>query len=403
MFASVRPVSVSLVILALCAINRQVSAEVVLIGAVQFAGSATDASALVDTLADGVPHNRLGGISAIEYTRQANRYLVLSDRGPGDGACDYACRFHLIDLLFDPGGSRPAFASLVSTTLLRDDQKRSLSGARAQLPAGSGGRERFDPEGIRQTAAGRLIIADEYGPALAEFSIEGRRLRDFSVPARFRIDRPAADPDDENKWNARGRQANGGFEGLAITPDGSRLYAMAQRPLIQDSQPNSGRKLRGSNVRLVEFAVDRGSTREFQYGLDDPTYGVSEILAVNAHQFLVLERDGKPGSKAVNKKIYLIDIRGATDVSLRDALPPAGQAPGIQPVEKKLFLDLLQPQYGLVGPACPDKFEGLAFGPDLSDGRRLLIVAVDNDYLATSPTWFYGFGIDRDDLANFGW
>ena len=53
------------------------------------------------------------------------------------------------------------------------------------------------------------------------------------------------------------------------------------------------------------------------------------------------------------------------------------------------------------GEECPEKFEGLAFGPDLPDGRHLLIVTADNDFVATAPFRVYAFAIDRADLPTF--
>ena len=63
------------------------------------------------------------------------------------------------------------------------------------------------------------------------------------------------------------------------------------------------------------------------------------------------------------------------------------------PVTKTTFLDLLDPDYELAGASFPEKIEGLAFGPDLSDGRRLLIVTADNDFVATALFRVYAFAI----------
>jgi hypothetical protein len=114
----------------------------------------------------------------------------------------------------------------------------------------------------------------------------------------------------------------------------------------------------------------------------------------------VIERDGVGGKDAKFKKIFRIDINGATDVSKLGALPRTGSA-GFKPVSKTLFIDLLDPDYGLAGAAFPEKIEGLAFGPDLPDGRHLLYVTSDNDLSPTNPTWFYAFAIAADVLPNF--
>jgi hypothetical protein len=96
-----------------------------------------------------------------------------------------------------------------------------------------------------------------------------------------------------------------------------------------------------------------------------------------------------------------IDVRGATDVSGVAVLPKAGLPQTIKPVTKTPFLDLLDPKFGLTGPKLPAKVEGLAFGPDLPDGRHLLLVTTDNDFKKDEPTWVYAFAIDPKDLPGY--
>ena len=44
--------------------------------------------------------------------------------------------------------------------------------------------------------------------------------------------------------------------------------------------------------------------------------------------------------------------------------------------------------------AIPEKVEGLAWGPDLSDGRHVLYVISDNDLNPSLATQIYAFAID---------
>ena len=125
------------------------------------------------------------------------------------------------------------------------------------------------------------------------------------------------------------------------------------------------------------------------------------MLAVNDHELLVIERDGKAGTEAIMKKIFKIDLNAATDIRGLKQLPQSGVPVGITPVKKSLFLNLLDPAYGLAGANFPEKIEGLAFGPDLSDGRHLLLVANDNDFVTTQPTRIFAFAIDGYDLPEF--
>jgi hypothetical protein len=86
-------------------------------------------------------------------------------------------------------------------------------------------------------------------------------------------------------------------------------------------------------------------------------------------------------------------LNGATDVSGIDSLPAGALPPEIKPVTKALFIDLLDPAFGLV-PTIPEKIEGLAWGPDLPDGRHLLYVISDNDLNPSLATQIYAFAID---------
>jgi hypothetical protein len=119
---------------------------------------------------------------------------------------------------------------------------------------------------------------------------------------------------------------------------------------------------------------------------------VSEVLAVDSDRYLVIERDSAVGSAAKIKHIYLADLRGVTNVSDVDSLL-SESASEVRSVRKSLFIDLLDPSYGLSGEQSPGKPEGLAWGPDLEDGRKLLIVAYDNDFREDADTIFVAFAV----------
>ena len=75
----------------------------------------------------------------------------------------------------------------------------------------------------------------------------------------------------------------------------------------------------------------------------------------------------------------------------------------MQPVAKRSFIDLLEPRFGLAGSELAEKFEGLAWGPRLPDGRLLLVVVVDNDFDQRVPSRILAFGVDAGDLPEFAW
>ncbi len=82
-------------------------------------------------------------------------------------------------------------------------------------------------------------------------------------------------------------------------------------------------------------------------------------------------------------------------------LPETGTPPGVTPVIKDGFIDLLDPAVGRAGADFLEKPEGLAFGPDLKDGRHLFVVTSDNDFIPTQPSRSFAFAMDRTDRPAF--
>ena len=161
-----------------------------------------------------------------------------------------------------------------------------------------------------------VFVSDEYGPYVYEFNREtGERTRSFTLPDNLAINVLSLRKDVEIASNTVGRTTNKGMEGLAVTPNGKLLVGIMQANLEQDDT---------GNLRIVTIDTRTGETHEYAYLLTDGS-GVSEILAVNDHQFLVDERDGKgmadtplltdKASAAKVKKLYLIDLDGAQDMT----------------------------------------------------------------------------------------
>jgi hypothetical protein len=124
----------------------------------------------------------------------------------------------------------------------------------------------FDPEGfVIDPRTGHFLVGDEYGPSVYEFDRRGRLTRVFETPANL-IPKVAGVTDyvaTRDDGLNEGRQDNRGFEGLAISPSGRRLYAVMQDPLVNEPPANNGRN--GRNVRIVVFDNDHKS----------PTFGTS--------------------------------------------------------------------------------------------------------------------------------
>lgn len=365
--------------------------EIQLLGKTSISGTAFDLSGIKNILEDKSPNNRLGGFgSAIAYTGLGNKYLLLPDRGPGDGANSYSCRFHLAEIAVSPSGKLDF--TLLKTTLLKTSEGSALTGSsKGYSPSGN----RFDPEGIRLLKNGSLLISDEYGPSVWLFDSSGKLKHKFLIPEKFLIQNKSDDAEKEfPPFNKQGRVSNKGFEGIAISFDQKKWLAALQGSLIQDrnlSDPNL--KTNGINLRFLETSIEGKHLREIVYILESAKNGVNEILAIGEEDYLVIERDSDSGEAARFKKIFRISTKKATDVSKIISLPAPMLPVGIVPVTKVLLFDLLDPKFGLKGKDFPAKIEGLAFGPDLPDGRKLLIVTSDNDFKPDEPSWIYAFAV----------
>ncbi|OBG20902.1 3-phytase [Mycobacterium sp. 852002-51057_SCH5723018] len=257
----------------------------------------------------------------------------------------------------------------------------------------------LDSEGLVAMPDGTFWVSDEYGPFIVHFDASGKELErlspfDGSLPTELSL-----------------RAPNQGMEGLTVTPDGSTLVGIMQSALSTPGSVGSSKSVPVTRILTINLA-NRGDMHEYLYPLANPQQtkvAVSEITAVSATTFLVDERDDEPAPKG-NKKIYLADISGATDVGPRSTVPGASyradaggllingvpietfvgiatdaaatdklKGAGITPATKTLKLDLgelvrsLSPNGDFFG---HDKIEGVLS----RDGGNTLILANDSDF-----------------------
>jgi hypothetical protein len=376
-----------------------------LIGSASIPGDALDKSGLTGEVAPGVPHARLGsmgsGIDVLDRIPGGVHIISTCDRGPADGAAPFLCRLQAWTLHVDPAKDPAVTLALDATTLLRRGDGEPFVGISSELGTwkdadGHVLSNRLDPEGIRRLASGNYLVSEEYMPGVLEFAPNGKYVRSWPVPERYLCKHPGKDEAAEvPPANTSGRQPNKGFEGLAMTPSGD-AWLLLQDPLIQDGALSKKGKRVGHSIRMLRLGRAPGAKdmREVVYRLEDPAHGISEMMALDDHRFLVIERDG---TAAKFRRIYEIDVDVATDVSGIAALPSGDLPAGVKPVGKKVFLDLADPATGLG--QTPEKIEGLCWGPTLADGRRTLVVATDNDMKAEQPSLFWVFALPATSTA----
>ena len=244
-----------------------------------------------------------------------------------------------------------------------------------------------DAEALRCLPNGQLLIASEghrqrgLAPWIRVFDTQGRFVRDFSLPTGFARQRH------------RGPRPNQVFEGLAISPDGRIADVALEGPLIEDGPPPNTRA--GAPVRILRFDVQRGiQVAEFVYELaplpHDPwalggtlaRTGVSEILYRSANKLLVLERALTPGAR-FRVQLFEADLSEASDV--------LGQGPLVagryRSARKRLVFD-----FNTEGVSV-DNLEGMAWGPTLSDGTRVLLLCADDNFLPFLESQFIALSL----------
>jgi Esterase-like activity of phytase len=241
----------------------------------------------------------------------------------------------------------------------------------------------LDSEGLVLASDGSFWVSDEYGPHIVHFDANGKtieRINPFGTGTGGRT---------LPKVFAK-RRPNRGMEGLTITPDGKTLVGLMQSPMYN---PSTAAVAGSVILRILTFDIATGATKQYAYTMDNSTLtGCSEIAAITATTFITLERDGNYGGSttapALVKRIYKVDLAGATDISdpangdngklysgqtVEQLKDNAGlQTAGIVPVTKTLVFDLLAG----ISPVYPhDKAEGLAI-----INANLIAVSNDDDF-----------------------
>lgn len=360
----------------------------------------------IDVSGDSGLSSRLGFFSDIYYDPNRREWYGLADRGPGGGTLSYDTRVERFSIDVDKATGAISNFTVLGTIKFSDPKGLLGAGAgslngKAPSPGSILGRS-FDPEGfVVNPRTGRFLVSDEYGPSLYEFNRDGTLAGVFKTPTNL-IPRSAGGTPNfaGDAGNSLGKRTNRGFEGLAISPDGKFAYAMLQSAMLDEGGGG------GVYARIVKFDTDTlEAVAQYAYRLEGSSQGrgISALVALNDHEFLVLERNNRGVGvdselTPPNKKVFRIDIGTATDVT-GVTLPATGALPaGIAAVAKTAtpFIDLAADTLAALGNRPPEKLEGLTIGPRLDDGQFLILAGTDNDFSVTQNA----SGIQFDEYFN---
>lgn len=318
----------------------------------------------------------VGGLSGLDYDPVDDLWYALSDDGSGaNPARMYTLKISVrTDTISAP--------QLMDVVTLRRPDGTPFRG----VPQGVIGP---DPEAIRFNPGSRTLLWTSEGdirrgedPFVREMTQDGRHLREFILPAMLKA---GADP-------AKGPRHNLGLEGLALTAGGAGAWAAMEAPLQQDGPvPGVGRP--GGPCRFTLFDTATGHpVRQLAYMPDAiprapalpggyADNGVSEILMIDAHRMLVLERAYMAGI-GNSLRVYEIDTRHGSDTLAQDTLI----AGGFSPSAKIPVLD-----FAASGLMQLDNTEAMAWGPLLPGGGRSLVFLSDDNFNPGQITQFAAF------------
>ncbi|MDJ0598682.1 MAG: esterase-like activity of phytase family protein [Crocosphaera sp.] len=312
----------------------------------------------------------IGGLSAITYDRQADRFYALSD----DRSQQAPARFYTLKIDIasnNEQSSKIQGVKVENVTFLQDETGQTYLS------------QTIDPEGISLSPRGTVFVSsegvpkDEINPFIGEFNPNtGQLQQQIPLPQRYLI---PTDPESE----PRGVEENLGFEPLTVSAtstlkdDPFRLFTATEASLKQDTASTPPLNI---PVRLLHYVISPVGppvvVAEHLYLLDETpkgaiANGLTELLALPREgSWLSLERTF--GMFGFGAKLFQVVNSAASETSTIASFQEGIE--GIKPLRKKLLLDLETLDIEL------DNLEGMTLGPRLKDGSQTLFLISDNNF-----------------------
>ena len=229
-------------------------------------------------------------------------FWVLTDNGAGSKANSPDFMLYLNHYKVD---FKTNNFTRLSTIFLHDPDKKVpfhiiTEGTQKRYLTGSD----FDTESF-QFAEGALWIGDEFGPFLIKADMKGKVLAVYDTLVDGKIirspDHPTLTtpntPTDSAKFQTRRSK---GFEGMAASKDGSKLYAMLEGALW-DEQAKAYEMIDGKQyLRVLEFDVRAGqwTGRHWKYVMEANHHAIGDFNMIDDTTGLIIERDNGEGVSA---------------------------------------------------------------------------------------------------------
>ena len=327
----------------------------------------------------------VGGLSGIDYnSRDDEYYLISDDRSTAAPARFYTAKIRLNDKMIDT-------LWFTAVSYLHNPQQKIYPAFTADTfhscdPEGI----RFNvqknewtwcSEGLRFTGPGASYLRD---PWIYNMTREGGFIDSFKIPSNMHV-----------SANEKGPRRNSAFEGLSFADEGRTLYASLEEPIYEDG-PQAASGDSAAWTRIVKFDTrTRMPVTQYAYRLDPvksvpvpagafKINGISDVLGIDKHRLLVIERSFSTGTARTTIKVFLADLRKATNVDGISSL----RSGNFTPVSKKLLLDMDSLGIHI------DNIEGVCIGPKLPGGKQSLLFISDNNFQKDQVTQLLLFQIN---------
>ena len=251
-------------------------------------------------------------------------YMAMADNGFGtqDNSADFLLRIYKLKPDFRTKMKGSGEVTVQGFIQLRDPNKKIPfdiinSNTSERLLTGAD----FDPESMQRTSDGTYWIGDEFGPYLLHFSADGILL-DAPIPLPNPLNPSQELRSPQNQFNKAQInyveplvQQSGGFEGMAISPDGQYLYPLIEKPIksIHDTE----RHLLISQFDLKKKAY---TGRYYWFALDSKATNIGDFQLFNDKEGIIIERDATQNNLGGYKKLIRIKLNESGQVVNREDL-----------------------------------------------------------------------------------
>ena len=228
-------------------------------------------------------------------------YWILTDNGAGSKANSPDFMLHLSHYQVDFQSGK---FNRLKTVFLHDPDKKlpfriTQEGTKQRYLTGAD----LDPESF-QFAGGALWIGEEFGPFLVKADLQGKVLAVFETQVDGKVVRSPDAPGvlmpgaPDAKPTAFAVKRSKGFEAMAASKEGSKLYALLEGALWNE-EAKAYENLGGKQyLRVLEFDVksEQWTGRHWKYVMEANHHAIGDFNMIDGTTGLIIERDNGEGT-----------------------------------------------------------------------------------------------------------